>query len=39
MPDLIMELYVFTPFFTSYYPYGRQNGTQSSKSNGMNNKY
>jgi len=33
IPDLISKLYIFIPFYKSYFPYGRQNDTSSSKSN------
>ena len=37
-PDLILKLYIFITFYANYFPYDRQTGTQSSKSNGKNNK-
>ena len=36
--DLILKLYIFLPFLYELYPYDGQNGTQSSKSNGKDNK-
>jgi len=39
IPDLILKLFFLNFFQTSYFPYDGQNGSQSSKSNGKDNKF